>query len=224
MLRRNRLFVRSMLVIVRLESTSPLRSRCLGTLRHAVRGSSPGTFAPMSMKNPKFAMRTILPSQRAPSRSSSSSLRGGGAGDPSEPAGSWRRAPEAAQSRPPSRPSESARGARLRQPTRAPCGSVAPSSSMPSECERAKRQHSRYSEIERGMIRIACDRRRPRGLPCLPSRGPPSRPRWRSPSTSGSDRKRTRGRSPRCAKASTLSLRERRSQSWKWPRSRGSPP
>eukprot|EP00418_Pyrodinium_bahamense_P060930 CAMPEP_0179176514 /NCGR_PEP_ID=MMETSP0796-20121207/87277_1 /TAXON_ID=73915 /ORGANISM="Pyrodinium bahamense, Strain pbaha01" /LENGTH=348 /DNA_ID=CAMNT_0020880043 /DNA_START=139 /DNA_END=1187 /DNA_ORIENTATION=- len=80
-----------------------------------------------------------------------------------------------------------------------PEGTVA-TQSRPSECGRAKRQHSRYSEMLRGMIRRACERRKPREGPgCLelPLLPPDALDRERAPrsgshcaSTAGSEAQR----------------------------------
>mmetsp|Transcript_125456 Transcript_125456/g.366449 ORF Transcript_125456/g.366449 Transcript_125456/m.366449 type:complete len:273 (-) Transcript_125456:22-840(-) len=112
----------------------------------------------------------ILPSISMPCFSLPTGIRGLGGGLSSPGGGPWRPCGEAAKSRPPSRPSESARGAMSRQVARTPEGTVA-TQRRPSECGRAKRQHSRYSEMLRGMISRACERVRRRSGPCLLSAG-----------------------------------------------------
>mmetsp|Transcript_79838 Transcript_79838/g.229188 ORF Transcript_79838/g.229188 Transcript_79838/m.229188 type:complete len:298 (-) Transcript_79838:277-1170(-) len=146
----------------KLERASPFCSIHLGTPLQLRRESSPQRVAPTSTNKPMRQVRTILPSRSEPVCKSPAGVRGGG------PLGSPRLGPSSSglsgDRRPPSNPSDSARGTILRLPAMAPSGFVK-AKRRPSECARAPRQHSRYSEIDRGIINRACDsvRRRPLG-------------------------------------------------------------
>mmetsp|Transcript_4068 Transcript_4068/g.9512 ORF Transcript_4068/g.9512 Transcript_4068/m.9512 type:complete len:233 (-) Transcript_4068:141-839(-) len=155
-------------------------------------------------------VRTILPSTTMPCASFPTGIRGLGGGGSSPGGGPDLPSGDDANKRPPKRPSDSARGTRSRQVASTPEGTVATQSS-PSECARANRQHSKYSEMLRGMISRACDRRKPRGgLLRLPG-GVCGR---RGTSTAGTERlrgPRISSASPcrKCGCASTLSDSER---------------
>lgn len=157
-----RLFPRSTLRTTRFERTCPRCSNLRGTPRQLRRLSRPGSVAPTSTKKPMSLMRRILPSTIVPSDNSSTGTGGGGsAGFSSWPAPCRDASPTAAERRPPRRPSDRARGTISRQLVKTPEGEV-DANSKPSEWVREKRQQSKYSEMVRGMIKRAVERRMPR--------------------------------------------------------------
>mmetsp|Transcript_75330 Transcript_75330/g.233005 ORF Transcript_75330/g.233005 Transcript_75330/m.233005 type:complete len:204 (+) Transcript_75330:578-1189(+) len=174
---------------VRFERTSSRRRSFRGTPRQSRHLSSPCCVAPTSTKSPTAAVRTILPSSSMPRSSLPTGIRGLGGGRSSPGGGAGLPGGDCAQSRPPRRPSESARGATPRQVAKMPSGTVQ-TQRRPSECARAKRQHSRYSEMLRGMTSRACERLMPGRGPCLLSEGGPL---GRGASTAGTEAQRRTG-------------------------------